>query len=341
MSPADLTIVRYSSTLSSNLSRSAARRVVLLLTLVVTLVFCAGAGASAPQRQINLGLYGKPGAFASVTGQHPGVLQVFLNFRQGHELAGVIAKTAPVPMIALLPGGYHGTVTATPEGIAKGKNDRFLFRLNAAINAYPGSLFYLRPFPEMNGHWETNCAYNADGSLRPSYDSTAWSRKAFARIAVITRGGTEDEVNAQLSRLHLPGIHRDLAVTTPKLQIVWNPQGFGSPDVPGNSANAYYPGNAYVDVVADDLYDIAGHGATWAAAQKLYASHPSKQFGFGEWGLWGIDDPSFVREMGTFARTHRRLTLLAFFNGMPGSIFNLGTKPGSAAAYRKYISPLG
>jgi len=269
------------------------------------------------------------------------VNHVFVNFRQGSELKAIIARTGPVPMVALIPGAYSQTATATPEGIAKGSNDSFLFQLNAAIAAYPGSLFYLRPFPEMNGHWETNCAYNANGTLRPAYNSTAWSRKAFARIAVITRGGTAAEINAKLAALHLPGIHQDLPVTTPKLQIVWNPQGFGSPDVPGNSADAYYPGDAYVDIVADDLYDIGGHQPTWDAAQKLYNSHPSKAFGFGEWGLWGIDDPSFVRRMGTFARTHRRVVLLAWFNGKPGSIFDLRTKPSSAAAYRKYISPLG
>jgi hypothetical protein len=334
-----LTIVRLSSTLA----RSVGHRSLPPLILVIALVLSTGAGASAQQRQIHLGVYvyGNPARFSSVSGQKPEVNHVFVNFRQGRELAGFIAKTGPVPMVALIPGAYNQKATATPEGIAKGRNDQFLFRLNAAIAAYPGSLFYLRPFPEMNGHWETNCAYNADGTRRPSYNSTAWSRKALARIAVITRGGTAADIDAKLARLHLPGIHRDLPVTTPKLQIVWNPQGFGSPDVPGNSANAYYPGNAYVDVVADDLYDIAGHGATWAAAQKLYESHPSKAFGFGEWGLWGIDDPSFVRQMGTFARTHRRVVLLAWFNGRPGSVFDLHTKPSSAAAYRKYISPLG
>jgi hypothetical protein len=244
-------------------------------------------------------------------------------------------------MLALVPGSYGRPVTARPEGIAKGKNDAFLFRLNDVIANYPGTLFYLRPFPEMNGYWESNCAYNQNGTLRPAYNSTAWSRKAFARIAIITRGGTADEINAKLAKLRLPKITRDLPVTTPKLQVVWNPQGFGSPDLPGNSANAYYPGNAYVDVVADDLYDIAGHGATWAAAQKLYDSHPSKPFGFGEWGLWGIDDPSFVRQMASWAHTHRRLVLLAYFSGRPGSVWDLHSKPGSAAAYRNYISPLG
>ena len=146
-------------------------------------------------------------------------------------------------MLALVPGADGGKVTATPEGIAKGKDDRFLFLLTNAIAAYPGSLFYLRPLPEMNGHWNSNCAYNANGSLRPSYDSTAWTRKALARIAIITRGGAADDINAKLARLGLPQIHRgDLPDNTAKLQIVWNPQGFGSPDVPGNSANAYYPG---------------------------------------------------------------------------------------------------
>jgi len=315
------------------------RRVLPILALLCALLFSAGAGAS--PRHIELGLLGKTDSFDALTGQKTDVRHIFVNFHQGAALGNIISQPGPAPMVALVPGAYGGAVTATPEGIAKGKNDTFLFQLNAAIDGYSGSLVYVRPFPEMNGHWESNCAYNQDGTLRPAYDSTAWSRKAFARIAIIARGGTADTINAKLARLKLPRINRDLPVTTPKVQLVWNPQGFGSPDLPGNSANAYYPGNAYVDVVADDLYDIAGHGATWAAAQKLYDSHPSKPFGFGEWGLWGIDDPSFVHAMGAFARSHPRLVLLAFFNGKPGSIFDLHSKPRSAAAYRKYISPLG
>jgi hypothetical protein len=286
-------------------------------------------------------LFGDPGRFASVSGQKTEVRHVFVNFRQGKNLEGILADVGPTPMLALVPGSYGHAVTARPKGIAKGKNDAFLFRLNAVIAGYPGSLFYLRPFPEMNGYWESNSAYNQNGTLRPAYNSTAWSRKAFARIAIIARGGTAAAINAKLAKLRLPPITRDLPVTTPKLQVVWNPQGFGSPDLPGNSANAYYPGNNYVDVVADDLYDIAGHGATWAAAQKLYESHPAKPFGFGEWGLWGIDDPSFVRQMASWAHTHRRLVLLAYFSGKPGSVWDLHSKPSSAAAYRKYISPLG
>jgi hypothetical protein len=148
-------------------------------------------------------------------------------------------------------------------------------------------------------------------------------------------------VNAKLAKLGLPGIHQDLAITTPKLRIVWNPQGFGAPNLPGNSARAYYPGDAYVDVIGDDLYDIRGHGATWAAAEALYKAHPHKAFAFPEWGVWGFDDPQFVRDMGKFVRTHGRTEFIAYYSGRPGSVFDLASKPASRAAYRSFISPLG
>jgi hypothetical protein len=197
------------------------RRLLLLLAVALTLAFAAVAGAS--HSQIHLGLLGDPGKFGSVTGQKTEVRHVFVNFRQGDALAGILSQMGPVPMVALIPGAYGRPVTATPEGIAKGRNDAFLFQLNAAIAAYPGSLVYIRPFPEMNGHWESNCAYNEDGTLRPAYNSTAWSRKAFSRIAIITRGGTAAQVNAKLARLKLPRIAGDLPVTTPKVKLVWNP----------------------------------------------------------------------------------------------------------------------
>lgn len=61
-----------------------------------------------------------------------------------------------------------------------------------------------------------------------------------------------------LRRLSLPGFGLEpttLRLTAPdkRARIVWNPQGFGAPNIPANSANAYYPGDAYVDVVANDL----------------------------------------------------------------------------------------
>jgi hypothetical protein len=222
--------------------------------------------APAADAAVLLGVHGNVGRFTSQTGQATQIQHYFVSFAQGNALGRVAAAAGPVPMLALNNGTYHQDETATPRGIALGQNDQFLFQLNAVVADWAGDRFYVRPLPEMNGHWTGASAFNANGSRRDAAHTTAWTRKALARIAVVLRGGSGAALDTKLARLGLPGVGRDLPVTAPKLRIVWNPQGFGSPDLPGNTAQAYYPGDAYVDVVGDDLYDIRGHGATWKAA---------------------------------------------------------------------------
>ena len=311
------------------------------MRLAVAAAATAAILAPAAHAGVILGVHGNAPRFASQTGQQSQIGLTFVSFAQGNALGRVAAAIGPVPMIALNTGSYGAAQTATSRGIALGQNDRFLFQLNAVVARWAGTRFYVRPFPEMNAHWSGTSAYNRDGTRRDAAHSTLWTRKAFARIAVVLRGGTRDEVSASLAKLGLPGIAADLPVTTPKLRMVWNPQGFGAPDVPGNSAQAYYPGDAYVDVVGDDLYDMRGHGATWAAAQKLYEAHPSKPFSFPEFGLWGFDDPQFIRDMAKWVRQHRRVEFISYFFGRPGSVWDLGTKPASRSAYRALITPLG
>ena len=310
----------------------------LIASFVVLTALAAAPLASA---RVILGVNGSADRFASQTGQDSQIRHTFVSFDQGGNLPQIVATMGPMPMLALNAGAYGAHESATPQGLATGQNDAFLFALNAEIDASSGDTFYVRPFPEMNGHWESTCAFNKNGTPRDAAHSTLWNRKALARIAVVLRGGTQAQVNAKLAKLGLPGIDRDLPVTTPKLRMVWNPQGFGSPDVPGNTAQMYYPGDAYVDVIGDDLYDIAGHGATWAAAEKLYKAHPSKPFAFPEWGLWGFDDAAFVRSMALWLRSHKRVEFAAYFSGKPGSVWDLATKPLSRAAYRALITPLG
>ena len=96
-----------------------------------------------------------------------------------------------------------------------------------------------------------------------------------------------------------------------------------------------------MDVIGNDLYDIRGHGATWAAAEALYKAHPKKPYAFPEWGVWGFDDPGFVRAMATWVKQHRRVEFIAYYSGRPGSVFDLSSKPASRAAYRALITPLG
>ncbi len=312
------------------------RRLVGTAFVVAAVAAAPGAAAS-----VTLGLHGDPARFAAQTGQNTHIRHTFAGFDQGGNLAQIVATMGPIPMLALNAGAYGGHETATPRGLAMGQNDEFLFQLNAQINAWPGDTFYVRPFPEMNGWWESTCAFDKNGTRRDAAHSTRWNRKALARIAVVLRGGTQAQMNAQLQKLGLPPVARDLPDTSAKTRIVWSPQGFGSPDLPGNTARMYYPGDAYVDVVGDDLYDIRGHGATWAAAEKLYRAHPGKAFAFPEWGLWGFDDPQFVRDMAKWLRSHRRVEFAAYFAGKPGSVWDLATKPQSRAAYRALITPLG
>src|SRR5262249_49804640 len=101
------------------------------------------------------------------------------------------------------------------------------------------------------------------------------------------------------------------------------------------------PGNRFVDVVGNDIYDI-GFRPQWAANERLYRAHLSKPYAFPEWGLWGIDDPAFIRAMAKFVKGHRRVELLSWFNGQSsGGTFDIATKPRSRAAYRSLITPLG
>ena len=223
-----------------------------------------------------------------------------------------------------------------PAQIAQGAGDAYLAAINQALADW-GKPVYVRPFAEMNGYWNAYSAFNQNGSARDAAHSTAAFRKAFARVYLILHGGPG--INARLARLGLPPVQGTLSAN-PNVRVVWNPQGYGDPDLPGNSAQAYYPGDRYVDVVGDDLYDIRGK-ASWPAAEALYQAHPGKPFSFPEWGLWDLDDPAFVTQMGAFLRSHPRTEVANYYSGRPGSIFDLATKPRSRAAYRAADQPAG
>lgn len=318
------------------------RRLLILAAVVVLVAVAADVRVAfgsqritVTGRRVMLGVLGGRERFDQLTGQRTVVGHVIAGWGQG-PVTQILDGLGEVPMLGINAGG-----SPTPQGIARGQGDAFLAELNHAVAARSG-LVYIRPLPEMNGHWNAYCAYNADGSSRGPADSTTAFRKAFARIYLIVHGGPLSVVDAKLRSLGLPPSRTGDLATNPvsRVQVVWNPQGFGSPDVSGNSAAAYYPGDAYVDVVADDLYNIGGK-AEWGANESLYAAHPNKPYAIAEWANWGFDDPGFVAAMATFVRTHPRVVLLAYYNGRPGSPFDIAGQPRSRAAYRQLIDPLG
>ena len=130
---------------------------------------------------------------------------------------------------------------------------------------------YIRPLGEMNGHWNPYCAFNTNGTSRGADaldgglpEGVRADLPDHARRPERERAPARAEA-ARRSRAPIPA--------NPFVQVVWNPQGYGSPDLPGNSAQAYYPGDKYVDMVGDDLYDIRGK-AEWPAAERLYKRAP-------------------------------------------------------------------
>ena len=300
---------------------------------LLALVLVAGAAGRAERAPIELGVLGNAERFAAQTGQQSTVRHVIMSWTQAASIPQLLQRLTPVPMLGIT----TEAAAITPLEIAQGKGDAFLLALNAALADF-GRLVYVRPLPEMNGHWTGYCAFTASGSSKGPRYSTAAFRKAFARIFLLAHGGTAAALDAKLRRLGMPSVAQDLPRT--KVRVVWNPQGYGSPDIAANSAQAYYPGDAYVDVVANDLYDQR-FNAAWDANDRLYAAHPGKPYAIAEWGLWGIDDPPFVERMATFIRTHSRIKFIAYFSGGADSPWDLATKPRSRAAYRRVITPLG
>jgi hypothetical protein len=309
---------------------------------LAAVVLCALVIAPTAGAKPLFGVLGSISRFESQTGQKPQVGHLIVGWGQGAtwgaKFARLFATMGDVPMLGF-GASAGGREAITPAQIAAGKGDAYLGAVYAAIAARAAPI-YVRPLGEMNGYWNVYCAFTKEGRAKPGH-STADFKKAFARIYLIVHGGPAVVLNAKLDRLGLPPVAGDLPLNpAPVTKVIWNPQGYGAPDIPGNRAQAYYPGDKYVDVVGNDLYDIGGK-VEWAANAALYNAHPSKPYAIPEWGLWNIDDPLFVLKMAAFVKTHRRVELVSYFNSKSGSIFDLANKPKSRAAYRQAITPLG
>jgi hypothetical protein len=287
---------------------------------------------AAPAGKLLLGVVGpNPDAFDRLTHHaHP----LHLTFGLALNGGAIAADRAEdrVPIISIEPG-------AAPAAVARGAVDRTLLQAATTYNSASWPV-WVRPMPEMNGHWSPDCAATASGASRGPAYSTAAFREAFARISIIMRGGPVARMDARLRALGIPPLPAGTADVphSGKVAIVWNPQGQGSPDVAANTPAAYWPGPAYVDIVANDLYELRG-GAYWPGMDALYSAY-DKPFLIGEWAPWGFDDPSFILRMFAWAESHpRTLGLVYFEQGWSGgsSIFRLDSKPRSLAAYQAAI----
>jgi hypothetical protein len=315
--------------------------------LVVALAGLAFAASA--QAKLLLGVNGDLPRLDDLVGQNSIVHEAFLGWGQGQTwgapFPSLFEQFGPIPMIHL---GTAAKPPSTKEAIspaqlAAGRGDGYLIALNAAIATWAKGI-YVRPMAEMNNTGNLYAAFGKDGSLKPGHTPADY-RRAFARIYLILHGGSAAPITAKLKRLGLPGIAHDLPVNPfPRLRVVWSPLAGGTPKIPANAPDAYYPGRSYVDVEGGDIFDeVLTDTAPWRELEAMYAAavKRKKPFSVPEWGLFSIDDPTFMQHMCTFLASRYATEESGFTEGKAGSVFDIALKPKSLAVYRRCITPLG
>ena len=302
--------------------------------------------ASSAQAKPLLGITGNLPHFAVETGQQSTVHQAFLGWCQGFSYGSpyltLFNTLTPIPMIHLgTEQDGTGKEAITAAGIASGRGDTCLFGLNAAIAQW-GKGIYVRPMAEMNNYVNVWSGFEKNGTPKPGH-SPADYRKAFQRIYLILHGGSESTINAKLKKLGMPPIARAPASNPyPRLRLLWSPLAGGNPRIPANAPQKYYPGRAYVDVEGADIFDEQlTDTAPWSYFMDIYkASVGRRPFAVPEWGLFGIDDPAFVKHMCSFLSSNP-IEEAGYYESKVNSIFDLQQKPMSKKEYTDCITPLG
>jgi hypothetical protein len=310
------------------------KRVYLPLATLVVLSLHTSASA-APLARVSVGVYGNVARFDRLTGQQTQSGLAFIGWDQGRTWGKTYSYFLDTlgerPHIALATRRAGGRVV-TPRAIALGQGDAHLAGLSSAISDSQKRVL-IRPLGEPNNSANPYCVCRGG-----SFNSTKWYRKAFQRVYVVMHGGTAAAMSSKLRALGMPGISTDLPANPyPQMTVVWNPLAVGVPDVRGNHYRDYFPGLRFLDAYGNDYYDFGTY--SFIRTTELYKAYPSKPFMFPEWGL-DRDDPAYVRAFAGFVRSHRRVKFIGFYNGRSGGRLDLAKKPGSHAAYKRYVVPL-
>ena len=313
----------------------------ILITFAALTLLAAAPAATAnpylpPKGKIFAGVTGgyDASSFARETGSHPSVFQFFGGWNQTTSYMFAGARAARARLMIHLSTVRGTTEQITPRGIARGAGDHYLLKLGQRIADY-GGVTYIRLMAEMDGHWNAYCAYTASGrSKGPAY-TTAQFRRAWKRTVLILRGGPLTTVDANLHALHMPpvqGAGASASLARPRVAFLWVPQVAGAPDTRANSPSAYWPGARYVDWVGTDFYSKFPN---WSGLDRFFSGRTwrGKPFAFGEWAIWGRDDPAFVHRLFAWSRAHGHVRMLMYNQGkLTSGPFRLVHYPRSRSA---------
>ena len=121
--------------------------------------------------------------------------------------------------------------------------------------------------------------------------------------------------------------------------MVWVPQTRGTPDIPANMPIKYWPGPKYVDWIGTDFYSRYPN-FHWLT--DFYNAFRGKPFVFGEWGMWGAENPGWVKTLFTWVRRHKRVRMMLYNQGaLTNGVFRLNRYPRSRAEIRRQLESLG
>jgi hypothetical protein len=346
----------------------------LAIALVATLLLAFAQPALAtpyvaPRGKVLVGVAGgrTVGGYARQTGKKPAVFQVFVAWGDRFRYANRRARQARAGLMVHL-STYNGPGTReriTPRDIALGRGDRYLYALarRFARSRHP---VYLRLFSEMNNAANPYSAFDHNGRARGPGHSAFWFRQAWRRVYLTVKGGRVRRIDRDLRAVGLPAlsklpqwsnvraagiiaradrgrrpIRRRVRpirwLPRPHVAVQWVPMTAGSPDIERNSPAHYWPGGSYVDWVGTDFYsrfpNFAGLSRFYDT--QRYARHP---FVFGEWGMWGRDDPVFMRSFFDWVAAHPRVRMLSYYQGnRTTSPFRLYRYPKAARVMREAL----
>jgi hypothetical protein len=313
-----------------------------ILVLAAVLAFPSSAAADTllpPEGKVYSGVTGgqSVGSFKSEVGKHPSVFGFFTWWHGSNEFIYDAAERSGSRLMLHIStqDGYGTREAFTPRDIAQGRGDAYLVRTNRRIAEY-GRPTYIRFLAEMNQANNGYCAYNHNGTSRGRSHSTAAFKDAWRRATLILRGGPVARINARLGRLGLPPVEADAPeLPEPQVAMLWVPQTEGTPNIRANSARAYWPGGAYVDWVGTDFYS---RFPNFTDLTTFYDDFGGKPFVFGEWALWGSDDPGFVRRLFDWIEDRPRVKMLLYNQGnLSNGPFRLSRYPASRAAIRRAL----
>jgi HAMP domain-containing protein len=278
--------------------------------------------------------------FARQSGKHPAVFNYFISWRATssalHWLSYRLADSTRMQARTLLSVSPEET-RLTPAQIARGAGDGFLVAL-CRLLAEQGQVTYLRPLSEMNNGNNPYSAYDLSGRPRGPAYSVGEFKRAWRRLALVVRGGEVAAINDKLRRLEMPPVQTTAAeLPAPRVALLWVPLSFGNPEIAKNHPSHFWPGGSYVDWVGTTWYSPYKRSSAMNALYRGRAWR-SKPFVFAEWGVWGRDEPGFVRQFFSFLRSHRRVRMAIYYQSASlKAEFRLATHPQSRAALRQKV----